>query len=101
MVNKHFVVVWPIQTRKQLQKVYSFIKKDSFQNAEKVKKGILEATSNLAINPEIYPRDKYKIDNDGSFRVFELYRYCISYQIINDEVVIIRIRHTSMNPKKY
>lgn len=101
MVNKHVEVVWPSNASKQLQKVYVFIRKDSFQNAEKVRKGILEATNILAVNPEIYPLDKYKIDNNGSFRAFELFRYRISYQITKNEVIIIRIRHTSMNPKKY
>ena len=84
-----------------MQEVYLFIRKDSFQNADEVRKGILKATNDLALNPEIYPSDKYKIDNDGSFGAFELYRYRTSYQIANDEVIIIRLRHTSMNPKKY
>lgn len=100
MVIESFAIVWPTKASKQLQKVYIFIIKDSFQNAEKVRKGILEATNNLVVNPEIYSPDKYKIDNDGSFKAFELFRYRISNQITSNEVIIIRMRHTSMNPKK-
>ncbi len=101
MVNKHFDVIWPPKAWRQLQKAYLFIRKNSYQNAEKVRKEILEATSKLASNPEIHPRDKYKINNDGSFRAFELFRYRISYQILKEEIIITRIRHTSRNPQNY
>ena len=101
MVNKHFNVVWPLKASRQLQQAYLYIRKDSLQNAEKVRKAILEATNKLKINPEINLADKYKTNNDGSFRAFELFRYRISYQITNDDVIILRLRHTSMNPKNY
>ncbi len=49
-----------------------FICKESAQNAYKVKQEILQKISELASTPEIYPADKYKQNNDGSFRYFEL-----------------------------
>ena len=98
MVNRLRLVIWPEKARKQLQRAYLYIKKDSVQNAEKVRKEILEATRNLPPNPERFPADKYKKDNDGTFRAFELHRYRIAYQITDDEIIIVRIRHTSMKP---
>ena len=51
-----------------LLKAYLFIRKRSYQNAEKVREKILESIAQLALNPEQYPPDKYCDENDGSFR---------------------------------
>jgi hypothetical protein len=32
------------------------------------------------LNPEIYGPDKYKTDNDGSYRTFEKHHYRIAYR---------------------
>jgi plasmid stabilization system protein ParE len=94
-------VRWPAKTQRQLEKVYRFILLNSYQNAEKVKADILASTRKLATNPEIHPPDKYKMNNDGSFRAFELHRYGIAYRITEKEIIIIRVRHTSMEPNQY
>lgn len=85
----------------QLDKAYGYILKDSFQNAEKVRNEILASTFKLAKNPEAHPPDKYKKNNDGGFRAFELHNYRIAYRIKQDTIIIVRIRHTSMEPNKY
>lgn len=92
---------WPSLAQKQLENAYKYILHDSYQNAEKVKKEILSSTRVLTTNPEMYPPDKYRKNNDGSFRAYELHRYRISYRITEKEVIIVRVRHTSMEPKKY
>ncbi len=94
-------VRWPAKTQRQLEKAYEYILLDSYQNAEKVKADILASTRKLAINPEIHPPDKYKTNNDGSFRAFELHRYRIAYRITKREIIITRVRHTSMEPNLY
>lgn len=94
-------VRWPSKTQRQLEEAYEYILLNSYQNAEKVKTDILESTRKLATNPEIHPPDKYKLNNDGSFRAFELHRYRIAYQITEREIIITRIRHTSMEPNQY
>jgi hypothetical protein len=45
---------------------------DSIQNAEKVRTQILIKIGNLNEFPAIHPKDKYKINNDGSYRSFEV-----------------------------
>ena len=55
---------------------------------------ILNEIDYLLKYPENYSPDKYKINNDNSFRAFELHHYRISYRYVKDEVRIIRIRHT-------
>ncbi len=98
MVKK---VIWPLHSQKQLAKAYEFILPDSYQNAEKVKADILASTRKLPANPEIHPPDKYRENNDGSFRAYELHHYRIAYWIAENEIIIVRVRHTGMEPKKY
>lgn len=95
------VTHWSRTAALQLQKAYNFIKKDSVQNAEKVRERIISKTEELIQLPERYPLDKYKINNKGQYRAFELYHYRISYKIMKDTVLIVRMRHTSMSPLEY
>ena len=94
-------VRWPLQVQKQLAKAYSFILLRSYQNAEKIKAAILDSTRKLPGYPEMYPRDKYRKNNDGSFRAYEIHRYRITYRITDKEIIIVRVRHTSMEPREY
>jgi plasmid stabilization system protein ParE len=92
---------WPPKAQKQLAKAYEYILKDSPQNAEKVKKDILASTRMLAKHPEMHPPDKYRINNDETFRAYELHKYRIAYRITPKAIIIVRVRHTKMEPKKY
>jgi plasmid stabilization system protein ParE len=94
-------VIWPQKARKQLREAYEYIKLDSVQNAEKVRKEILSSTRQLTLTPKIYRSDKYKKDNDGNYRAYELHKYRISYHIGEEEITIVRVRHTSMDPLEY
>jgi plasmid stabilization system protein ParE len=79
----------------------SYISKRSIQNADKVKTDILKKVDGLVMHPETHTIDKYKQNNDGNFRAFELHRYRIAYYISLTEIRILRVRHTSMEPKNY
>lgn len=89
------------KAKRQLRDAYKYILKNSVQNAEKLQAEILSSIEKLAINPEIHPLDKYRTGNDGSFRAYELYRYRITYYITEKQIIVIRIRHTSMEPQFY
>jgi plasmid stabilization system protein ParE len=67
----------------------------------RVRKTILESIKELIKNPEKYPSDKYRLDKNVSYRAFEIYSYRITYYVASDEIRIIRIRHTKMNPLIY
>lgn len=95
------LVIWPLKSQHQLEGIIKYIAADSYQNAEKVKVDILSSTRKIEQNPEMYPLDKYKKNNDGSFRAYEIHHYRIAYRITKDEIIITRIRHTSMVPKLY
>lgn len=94
-------IKWNKKAIKQLDDAIKYIETDSLQNAEKVEVDILTAIGKIPQHPERYPKDKFKLNNDGSFRAFELHRFRVSYRYLKKEIRILRIRHTSMCPKPY
>lgn len=94
-------IKWNRRALKQLDELIEYIEDDSPSNAEKVKNDILLKINALLERPESYKPDKYKINNDRSYRAFEIHRHRISYRYKGSEIRIIRIRHTKMNPLKY
>lgn len=101
MVNNKRKVVWSNDARLQLRQAYIYIRKDSLQNAEKVKREIISITRQLPENPEKYNPDKYKLENDGSYRYFEKHRYRVVYRVLENEIRILRVKHTSMELLSY
>ena len=101
MVKDLYEVVWTKRSQQHLKKIYDYINRESPQNALKVINAITTAVAKTIANPEIYAPDKYKKDNDGSYRAFEKYSHRISYRFSKKVIRILRVRHTSMEPKKY
>ena len=95
------VIVWNENAKKELKKIYEYILKDSSQNALKVRQKIIEHILSLLANPEKHPLDKYKINNDGTWRAFEIYHYRISYRVNKEQIRVIRLRHTSRSPLSF
>jgi plasmid stabilization system protein ParE len=95
------MVIWSKTAKAQLQQAYYYIIKDSLQNGQLVRDKIIELTNDLSKHPEKYPPDKFKQNNDGSYSAFEIFRYRVSYRILNNKVLIVRLRHTSMSPLLY
>jgi plasmid stabilization system protein ParE len=69
--------------------------------ANTVKNTILKTTKEVLENPNLFEQDRFKFDNDGSFRAFEKFKYRVAYKITNTQIRIIRIRHTSREPIEY
>lgn len=101
MVRKRLKINWENNAKLQLKEACAYIKRSSFQNAQKVKNDILDAITALSLHPTKYAQDKYKISNDGSYRAFELHHYRIIYMVLQDEVKVMNVRHTCMNPMEY
>lgn len=62
---------------------------------------ILASIKELAARPEKHPTDKYCLKKDGSYRAFEIYKYRISFHVSQEQITVIMIRHTKMEPKSY
>jgi len=96
-------IVWTETAQNQLEDIYFYLleitKSDS--TPEKVVETIYNSVSILKSDSEIYECDEMKSNNDGNYRAFEIYNYRESYKITNDFIYILRIRHTSRNPKNF
>ncbi|MFD2938962.1 type II toxin-antitoxin system RelE/ParE family toxin [Flavobacterium notoginsengisoli] len=80
---------------------YIFFESKSLNIADKVVNTIFDSTEILKTQPEIYKLDKQKTNNDGSFRVYSVYDYAVSYQITKESIYILRVRHNAQKPKKH
>lgn len=95
------VVVWSKLAEAELKKAYNYISLDSPQNARKIVNDIVDETIALANHPEKYGPDKYKLNNDGNWRAFEMYRYRVTYRVNLNSIRIVRLRHTSRSPLEF
>jgi plasmid stabilization system protein ParE len=96
-----FKVVIESEVKLELRNIIYYIKSESGNNAAKLKTEILGTFKELAKNPERYPLDRFKFENDGSYRAYEIYHLRITYQISEFQIRILRIRHTKRNPLGY
>ena len=96
-------IIWSFDALQQLEDIHFYIlfESKSIQIADKVIDTIFESTQILKTKPEIYKHDSKKNNNDGTFRVYFVYDYMISYQITADCIQILRVRHTSRKPKNF
>jgi plasmid stabilization system protein ParE len=101
MVTENYVLVWTKRSTNQISAIFELISEDSPKNALKVVNDIATAAEKVIKNPEFYPPDKYKKNNDGSYRAFEKHHYRIAYKFSKNVIRILRIRHTKMEPKIY
>lgn len=94
-------VTWTKKAIVQFNAAIEYIRKDSEQNADKVKEKILSKIGQLSDDRITHRKDSYKKNNDGNHFYFEILKYRIVYYAQHREVTITRISHTSMEPKKY
>lgn len=96
-------IIWSSDALNQLEDIhfYIFFESKSITIADKVINTIFDSTDILKTQSEVYKLDKQKINNDGSFRVYSVYDYAVSYQIKKDTINILRVRHNAQKPKKH
>lgn len=94
-------ISWSKTAVKQFESAIGHIAADSITNAEKVSADVVKELNKTLQNPEFFNADKYKMNNDGSYRAFEKHRYRIAYRFIDNEIRVLRVRHTSREPKTY
>ena len=94
-------IIWRRSATLYLKKAIDYISQDSVKNADVVAKAILSTIEKAARYPEHYPPDKYKLNNTGNFRAFEIYSFRISFYINEKTIRIVRIRRTKQKPLNY
>jgi len=94
-------IIWSKTAQNQLEKIYFYLSIESKSKTipNKIIETIYDSVTILSTNCEIYELDELKILNNGNYRAFEVYNYRISYKITSKTIHILRIRHTSRNPK--
>jgi plasmid stabilization system protein ParE len=75
--------------------------RSSGELTERVHSEIINTIDGLISAPERYPLDKYKLENKGDYRAFELHSLRVAYFVGNDVIRILRVRHTSREAKEY
>lgn len=95
-------IIWSKAAQNQLEKIYFhlFEETKSKNIPNKVIDTIYNSVTILGKNWEIYELDEMKIPTNVNYRAYEIYSYRISYRITSENIYILRIRHTSRNPKK-
>lgn len=95
-------IIWSKNAQNQLEKIYFYLFKETKSKniPNKVIDAIYNSVTILNTNWEIYELDEMKISNNGNYRAYEIYSYGITYKITPKEIHILRIRHTSRDPKK-
>lgn len=95
------VIKWDLQAREELKRIVAYIRKDSEQNAQKVKNEIVDIIKSLPRHPLRFPPDKFKDDNDGSYRAFIKHKYRVAYKVEVSAILILRIRSDKQEPLPY
>ena len=99
--KKRLGIVWDKAAKNQLKKAYNKIKEESLQGAETVRDGILSSIDEIPDEPYCYPKDRFKKDNQGIYRAFEIHNYRIAYKITEENIQILRVRHVKREPLDY
>ena len=94
------IIKWNKAAVGSLVEIIGFLNENDFEDyAERLKTNLLIIIGNLPKTFGLCRPDKYKHNNDGSFRAFEYENYRVSFRIKNEEIRILRIRHTKRRPK--
>ena len=101
MVNEDYSLEWTKKSQSDMLSIFNYISEDSVLAAQKMVNDIAEAVEKTLTNPERHSPDKFKMNNDGTYRAFELHHYRVSYRFENKVVRVLRVRHTKRIPKSY
>ena len=101
MKKKNPKIEWTLMAKEDLKDVLEFYKNKSLHGYNLVKDAILNTVEDASKSPEIFKDDNLKKDNDGTVRAFTVYHTRVTYQITTEGIQILRLRHTSREPKEY
>ena len=101
MVNPR-ILVWDKEALNNFKGIYDSLKTvNNLEYAKEFKTTILKSVKSLLENLDVFEQDRFKFDNDGRFRAFEKFKYRVAYKITENQIRILRIRHTSREPIDY
>ena len=101
MVKKKLKIIWDLKAKDSLKEIYLNIKKESPNSAKKTINTIRETIRSAAVHPEIFQIDRFKTNNDGTYRAFEKFSYRIVYKFTKTQIIILRISNSAQEPVEY
>ena len=101
MAKKKISIQWHPNAFSNFQNLIEYIHSESISAANMVGISILYEIEKLIDFPKIHPLDRFKKKNDGNYRAFVIYNYRISYYYEEQNIFILRIRHSSREPLNY
>ncbi len=90
MVAHSWQIVWTKRSQQNMLHAYKYISENSTKNALMLIESIADAVYKAIENPEFYNPDKYKINNDGSYRAFEKHHFRISYRFTKNVIRVLK-----------
>jgi plasmid stabilization system protein ParE len=94
-------VEWTLMAKDDFKSILSYYKKKSLKGYSLVKTAVLQNIIHAAKAPVIFSSDEFKTPKDIHVRAFTIYHTRVSYIIEKDKIIILRLRHTSREPKEY
>jgi len=102
MVQKKIkTIVWSKNAAGQYYEILEFLEKKAPEALPIVGNALLNTIDDLTAQYNNHPSDRFKKNNDGTYKAAVVYSYRISYQVTDSTVNILRIRHTSREPLNY
>lgn len=96
-------IIWSPTSLRQLEEIHIdiFDVSKSLSMANRVINDIMSSADILSSQPEIYTLDENKLNNDNSYRSYEIRTYNVAYRILTDTIRIIRVRYSGKEPRQY
>lgn len=94
-------IIWSKDASRHFVEILEYLSGESPQAVEIVGNGILDSIESLLSMPLKHSEDHLRKNNDGRFRAFVIYSYRLSYYVGENEIFILRIRHTSREPLEH
>lgn len=101
--EKSYSIEWSVSARTAFLKSIEYISEFSLQGAASVVTNIDKGLQKAISNPHFYPPDKWKLNNRGNYRAFEINRFRIVYKILptKRKIRIVFFRHSRQEPNRY
>jgi plasmid stabilization system protein ParE len=100
VVKKQYKVVWQDEAKYSLRMIYNYIKKrESLQQAAKVRSEIKKEGDSLGFMPHKYTMDPFLENSHRDIRFKAIWSYKLVYEITEENIIILDVIHTSRNPE--
>ena len=95
---KKYKVIWDDQAIIDLRKIIEYLQENAPEVTLKVRNELVRISRSLNTLPQRYRQYEYIDKSEGEYRRVVRWSYRIIYEVLENEVYITRIVHTSRDP---